>query len=177
MPDAVKDFPSADTKLFTEKGLAFCQKVDIFKEKLVYQKKPTLRAQFPGNKKARDSARRVLQESLGGHEHVAAEVNVGYVVGQDSLTRFDKPKSSRNKNNKNRNKNKGPRDKAAVHGGDNNKPRQANKPRSVGKSPRDNAPKSDANGAQASRKKPYRNNKPNSNNKPNNENQQDTPKQ
>ncbi|MDG1759901.1 MAG: hypothetical protein P8H54_04450, partial [Flavobacteriaceae bacterium] len=110
-------------------------------------------------------------------EQVAAEVVFENVVGQDSLTRFDAPKGRRNKNNKNRNKNKGPRDKAAVHGGDNNKPRQANKPRSVGKSPRDNAPKSDANGAPPNKKRPQRNNKPKGNNKPNNENQQDTSKQ
>ena len=32
--DALKDFPAADTKLRTEKGIAYCQKVDIFKEKL-----------------------------------------------------------------------------------------------------------------------------------------------
>ena len=29
--DALKDFPPADSRLQTEKGTAFCQKVDIFK--------------------------------------------------------------------------------------------------------------------------------------------------
>ena len=29
--DALKDFPPTDSKLLTEKGLAFCQKTDIFK--------------------------------------------------------------------------------------------------------------------------------------------------
>ncbi len=29
--DALKDFPPQDSKLFTEKGMAFCQKTDIFK--------------------------------------------------------------------------------------------------------------------------------------------------
>lgn len=32
--DALKDFPKTDVKLHTEKGVAFCQKVDIFKGKL-----------------------------------------------------------------------------------------------------------------------------------------------
>jgi hypothetical protein len=35
--------------------------------------------------KARDSARRVLQEALGGHEHVAAEVNAGWLMNVRSL--------------------------------------------------------------------------------------------
>ena len=35
--------------------------------------------------KARDSSRRVLQEALGGHEHVAAEVNAGWLMNVRSL--------------------------------------------------------------------------------------------
>ena len=184
--DALKDFPSADTKLFTEKGLAFCQKVDIFKEKLwfTYRDEPnnwhTLSKDQVNEILAKNKAKEPvpsLEAYAIEEEQVAAEVVFENVVGQDSLTRFDAPKGRRNKNNKNRNKNKGPRDKTAVHGGDNNKPRQANKPRSVGKSPRDNAPKSDANGAPPNKKRPQRNNKPKGNNKPNNENQQDTSKQ
>ena len=42
--DALKDFPSQDTKLFTEKGMAFCQKTDIFKETLWFSYK-----EDPGN--------------------------------------------------------------------------------------------------------------------------------
>ena len=196
--DALKDFPSADTKLFTEKGLAFCQKVDIFKEKLwfTYRDEPNNWHTLSKDQVNEILAKNKAKESVPSleayaieEEQVAAEVVFENVVGQDSLTRFDAPKGRRNKNNKNRNKNKGPRDKAAVHGGDNNKPRHANKPRSVGKiaegaksqvsskPPRDNAPKSNANGAPPNKKRPQRNNKPKGNNKPNNENQQDTSKQ
>src|SRR5690606_2487705 len=34
--EALKDFPNADTKLFTQKGTAVCQKMDIFKGVLWY---------------------------------------------------------------------------------------------------------------------------------------------
>src|SRR6056300_1091092 len=134
--DALKDFPAADTKLFTEKGLAFCQKVDIFKEKLwfTYRDDPsnwhTLSKDQVNEILAKNKAKEPVPslEAYAIEEgHTAAEVVFENVVGQDSLTRFDTPKGRRNKNNKNRNKNKGPRDKAAVHGSNNNKPRKANK--------------------------------------------------
>ncbi len=190
--DALKDFPAADTKLFTEKGLAFCQKVDIFKEKLwfTYRDDPsnwhTLSKDQVNEILAKNKAKEPvpsLEAYAIEEESVAAELVFENVVGQDSLTRFDAPKGRRNKNNKNRNKNRGPRDKAAVHGGNNNKPRKANKPRQAGKAAegnkpqRNNTPKSNSNGAPTHKKRPQRNPKPKGNNKPNNENQQDTPQQ
>ncbi|PHN94884.1 hypothetical protein CSC80_05940 [Maribacter sp. 6B07] len=119
--DALKDFPSQDTKLFTEKGLAFCQKTDIFKEMLWFSYK-----EDPGNWHvlSKDQVNEILQknkkkEKVASLEMYAMEIVVEEkvvfenVVGQDSLTRFDKPKGggnrnkSRNKNkNRNRNKNK-----------------------------------------------------------------------
>ncbi|WP_430429628.1 PSP1 domain-containing protein [Maribacter litoralis] len=115
--DALKDFPSQDTKLFTEKGLAFCQKTDIFKEMLWFSYKDD-----PGNWHvlSKDQVNEILlknkkKEKVPSLEMYAMEIVVEEkvvfenVVGQDSLTRFDKPKGNRNKNrnkNKNRNRNK-----------------------------------------------------------------------
>ncbi|KSA12744.1 PSP1 domain-containing protein [Maribacter dokdonensis] len=111
--DALKDFPSQDTKLFTEKGLAFCQKTDIFKEMLWFSYKDD-----PGNWHvlSKDQVNEILQknkkkEKVASLEMYAMEIVVEEkvvfenVVGQDSLTRFDKPKGGGNRN-KNRNKNK-----------------------------------------------------------------------
>src|SRR5210317_1229312 len=178
--DALKDFPAADTKLFTEKGLAFCQKVDIFKEKLwfTYRDDPnnwhTLSKDQVNEILAKNKAKEPvpsLEAYAIEEEPVAAEVVFENVVGQDSLTRFDAPKGRRNKNNKNRNKNRGPRDKAAVQGGNNNKPRKANKPRQAAKAAegnkpqRNNTPKSNSNGVPTHKKRPQRNPKPKGNNK------------
>ncbi len=116
--DALKDFPSQDTKLFTEKGLAFCQKTDIFKEMLWFSYRDE-----PANWHvlSKDRVNEILEKNKNKEKVVSLEayaveniieekVVFENVVGQDSLTRFDKPKSkssgSRNRN-KNKNRSKG----------------------------------------------------------------------
>ncbi|WP_419213289.1 PSP1 domain-containing protein [Maribacter sp. X9] len=117
--DALKDFPAQDTKLFTDKGMAFCQKTDIFKETLWFSYKDN-----PGNWHvlSKDQVNEILEknkkkEKVASLEMYAIEIEAEEkvvfenVVGQDSLTRFDKPKGSGNRNknkgkNRNRNKNR-----------------------------------------------------------------------
>ncbi|WP_339652864.1 regulatory iron-sulfur-containing complex subunit RicT [uncultured Maribacter sp.] len=112
--DALKDFPAQDTKLFTDKGLAFCQKTDIFKEMLWFSYKDN-----PGNWHvlSKDQVNDILnknkkKEKVASLEMYAIEIEAEEkvvfenVVGQDSLTRFDRPKGGGNKSkNKNRNRN------------------------------------------------------------------------
>lgn len=129
--DALKDFPSQDTKLYTEKGLAFCQKTDIFKSKLWFSYK-----EDPSNwhELSKDQVKEILEKNKNKEKVASLEIyevenlveieeRVVFenVVGQDSLTRFDKPKRT----NRNRNRNR-KRKKSA--GGDNtgNKNRQGN---------------------------------------------------
>ncbi|MFK7814225.1 MAG: stage 0 sporulation family protein [Maribacter sp.] len=115
--DALKDFPSQDTKLQTEKGLAFCQKTDIFKEKLWFSYK-----EDPANWHvlSKDQVKEILEKnknkekvaSLEEYEvenlvEIEERVVFENVVGQDSLTRFDKPKRNNRNRNKNRNRKKG----------------------------------------------------------------------
>jgi cell fate regulator YaaT (PSP1 superfamily) len=111
--DALKEIPALDTKLLTEKGTAVCQKIDIFKELMWFSyenqssqwhilsvdKVKEIIASNKQNKKVL-----AIEEFVVEQVKVVAE-NYQNVVGQDSLTRFDKPKVSNNKN-KNRNKNK-----------------------------------------------------------------------
>ncbi len=113
--DALKDFPSQDTKLFTEKGLAFCQKTDIFKATLWFSYK-----EDPANWHvlSKEQVREILEknkkkEKVSSLEEYAVEhiieekVVFENVVGQDSLTRFDRPKhSKKNRNKKRRNNNR-----------------------------------------------------------------------
>lgn len=130
--DALKDFPSQKTKLETEKGSAFTQKVDIFKGVMWFTMRddPSKFIEVPiervkevikMNKEGKKPA--VLVEEV----YSAPVVKHDYenVVGQDDLTRFDRPKGqggdhkkgSGNKRRKNRNKNRKP-------GGD--RPKNAN---------------------------------------------------
>lgn len=108
--EALKDFPSSDTKLQTEKGLAFCQKADIFKSTLWFSYRNE-----PSNWHAlsKDQVLEIIQknkkkEKVASLEEYVADNSVQEemafenVVGQDSLTRFDRPKRRKNRNRKSR---------------------------------------------------------------------------
>jgi len=110
--DALKGFPPQDTKLFTEKGLAYCQKTDIFKGLLWFTYKDE-----PSNWHvlSKDQVKEIVlknrkKEKVASLEEYAIDATVEEkvvfenVVGQDSLTRFDQPKRKNSKNRNNRNK-------------------------------------------------------------------------
>lgn len=118
--DALKDFPKTDTKLYTEKGTAVCQKTDIFKRHMWFA--------YEGewatwHKLTTDQVLEIIdinksKEKIVSLEEYASELaedtkaEFENVVGQDSLTRFDSPKpkrkrkNNRNRKNNNRNRNK-----------------------------------------------------------------------
>ncbi len=138
--EALKDFPSQDTKLFTEKGIAFCQKTDIFKATLWFSykddpanwhtlSKEQVQEIVAKNKKKEKVAS--LEEYAVDNIVIDEKVVFENVVGQDSLTRFDRPKHSRNKSkNKNRNRNRNRNQK----GGQNKKNTQGNRGKQGNKS-------------------------------------------
>lgn len=111
--EALKDFPRQDQKLTTQKGDAVCQKIDIFKGKLwyAYEKeynnwheldtdavKTILKAQRDKNPVAS------LEEFTS--ETVPEKTEFSNDFGQDSLTRFDKPKRKKTRNKRKSNKHK-----------------------------------------------------------------------
>lgn len=135
--DALKDFPSTETKLFTEKGLAFCQKSDIFKGMLwfSYRDDPATWHILTKDQVNEVLAKNKAKEKVASLEEYAADnvveekVVFENVVGQDSLTRFDQPKHKKNNNrNRNRNKNRKPNPNAQKQGPQGEK-KQGNKPR------------------------------------------------
>ena len=109
--DALKGFPKTDIKLKTEKGIAVCQKTDIFKgymwyayegewmnwHKITTQQANEIIEANKNNKKVasiEEFASELVEETKTEFENV---------VGQDSLTRFDSPKR-KNKRRNNRRK-------------------------------------------------------------------------
>ncbi len=109
--EALKEFPAQDVKLDTEKGIAFCQKADIFKGILWYSYKndpSTWHAltkeqvhQIMENNKSRKAV-------MSLEEYAADNVRDDSLifenaVGQDSLTRFDRPRRKRKKKKKGNN--------------------------------------------------------------------------
>ncbi|MEM5565572.1 regulatory iron-sulfur-containing complex subunit RicT [Psychroserpens sp. AS72] len=109
--DALKAFPKSDTKLFTEKGKAVCQKTDIFKGHLWYAYEGEwmnwhVLTTDQANEIIEKNKKREKVASLEEYASVLIEdtkTEFENVVGQDSLTRFDGPKrKKKRKNNKGR---------------------------------------------------------------------------
>jgi len=112
--DALKGFPKTETKLYTKKGTAVCQKIDIFQGVLWYAYEGEW---MNWHKLTAEQASKIVQaniakETIASLEEYevlvevekASKTDYSNVVGQDSLTRFDTPKS--NTPNKKRKKNK-----------------------------------------------------------------------
>ena len=108
--DALKGFPKQDVVLETEKGRASFVKMDIFKEHLWYSSKEE---GYKWYKLTLEQVQEVIQmnkngekapslEELESETEVVTKIDFENVVGQDSLTRFDKPKSN-NRRKKKRN--------------------------------------------------------------------------
>lgn len=110
--EALKDFPSQDSKLFTEKGTAFCQKTDIFKGLLWFSYKDDPSRWHTLTK---EQVQEIIQKNKQKEKVASLELYATdnleneptlfeNTVGQDSLTRFDRPKNKnrRKKNNKKR---------------------------------------------------------------------------
>lgn len=106
--DALKDIPDSNQRLQTQKGTAFLQKTDIFRRMLFYSYPdspadfiavPAQRAKqiIEMNKKGEKPEALLSQKEI---KPVKVLPDYGNVVGQDSLTRFDKvrPKNNNNKN-------------------------------------------------------------------------------
>ena len=109
--DALKGFPDFETKLKTDKGDAICQKQDIFKGLMwfaytdnfanwhvlnIEQVKEIMAENYQNNKVS-------SLEDFAVETVAEPEKDFNNAMGQESLTRFDQPKRSKNKS---RSKNK-----------------------------------------------------------------------
>ena len=112
---ALKEFPKMETKLKTEKGLAICQKIDIFKGLLWYTYKDEW---MQWHELTAEVAQKIIAKNKNGEVVTALEdysqeektevkaVAFENVVGQDSLNRFDRPHTRNKKRSGNRNRNR-----------------------------------------------------------------------
>ncbi|MDK2770867.1 MAG: hypothetical protein KYX68_01365 [Flavobacterium sp.] len=106
--DALQSFPDLETKIKTEKGIAVCQKVDIFKELMwfSYENQPAhwyvlsvaqVKEMLEKNKKNKPVS---AIEDFVNETAKEEPKNFQNAVGQDDLNRFDKPKKKNNRNKK-----------------------------------------------------------------------------
>jgi len=114
--DALKDFPNTDTWLQTEKGTGVFQKMDIFRGLVwyAYKDNPMQWHQLSTERANEIIALNKNKKKAQSLEDFAFELDINKeeekvftnVVGQDSLTRFDKAKKKKNKRRKNKNNNR-----------------------------------------------------------------------
>lgn len=111
--DAQKDFPRKDIHLETIEGTWFLCKSDTFKRQLTYSSSPSMMANLQTISVER--ATEIIAMNRNGEkpatlavgETMEKPIEYQNVVGQDSLTRFDKDKNSnRRKNNRRQNSQK-----------------------------------------------------------------------
>ncbi|MGY5851222.1 PSP1 domain-containing protein [Salegentibacter sp. F14] len=114
--EALKAFPRTDTKLFTKKGTAVCQKIDIFQGFLWYAYEGEWMNWF---KITAEQANKIIQSNKNKEEVASLEEfevqlletekqpDFNNVVGQDSLTRFDKPKGKKSRGKHRKKKRRG----------------------------------------------------------------------
>jgi cell fate regulator YaaT (PSP1 superfamily) len=103
--EAIKDFPGSNLKLKTKNGMAFLQKTDIFRRKVWYSYTSSPSTFIELNlddvqEIIRQNKEEKFPESLEMYVAKVYEVakpDYENVVGQDSITRFDKDKSSKNR--------------------------------------------------------------------------------
>ena len=101
--NALKGFPKSNTKILTEKGIAFCQKIDIFKGLLwfVYKNDSVNWHELSVDKVNEIIKINATGKKINSLEEYTSTINVDEdlefqnVVGQDSLTRFDRKKSKK----------------------------------------------------------------------------------
>jgi len=111
--DALKDFPDTNIKLNSAKGLAFYRKMDIFSRTMwfTYKDDPMSFIELK-----LDRVNEIIELNKKGEKpqdlksfvevkEIVQEPEYENVVGQDSLTRFDKPKKKKKKKNRNKNAN------------------------------------------------------------------------
>lgn len=106
--EALNSFPKTETKIFTQKGTAVCQKIDIFKGVLWYAYEGewmnwfTVKVEDANEMIRRNKAKETVEaiEDFALEDKQEEKVAFENVVGQDSLTRFDQPKRRRNNRRK-----------------------------------------------------------------------------
>ena len=190
--DALQDFPRTDVKLHTQRGMASCQKIDIFKRLMwfTYDENP-----ITWHKLSVDSVKEIIElnkegepieeleeyaivTDLSSRKSTSAYEGIELApVEEDSITRFDAPKRKKNKHNNKKasnNNSKPQRDNKTQQAqsqpqGQSNKKKQSPKPKNNGNN---NNPNANNNPNTAKKKPNNKNNKPKASNadKPKNEN-------
>ncbi|MEC4113669.1 PSP1 domain-containing protein [Myroides pelagicus] len=105
--EALKDMPETDTKLMTTKGIAFCQKIDIFKGQMWFAYANNSANWYVLSSEQVKAIVELNKQDIKGDELEnyaleQEEEKLQNVVEEDSVTRFDQPKRRRKPQRKTR---------------------------------------------------------------------------
>jgi cell fate regulator YaaT (PSP1 superfamily) len=177
--EAIKDFPSTNVRLHLPKGTAIHFKTDIFRGQLyyIYEGQPG-EAPFALSVKA---VKEIIEKNRKGvvvedveeffiEEEVVVETDFAQVVGQDSLTRFDRKKKPQGQGNRPSRNNQDRRQGDRRPMG--NQPAEAKGPGQKPEQGQGNGPRPDR-----PQQKGPRPNQPNQNRRPPNNNKPQAPKE
>jgi cell fate regulator YaaT (PSP1 superfamily) len=146
--DALDEFPSMESTFETEKGTAYCVKIDVFKKEMWFTSSSGGVAWY---KFSLDQAKNYIETSKKGEktpalEELAKETietekrDFTDVIEENSLERFERKNKNRSKNRKNK-----PKDAAQNSQGEkqafNKSTQQGGKPNPENKRPKNNKPK------------------------------------
>lgn len=134
--DALQDFPDFDTKLYTEKGDAVCQKQDIFKGLMwfAYTNNSANWHMLKVEQIKEIIAENKLKNRVASLEDFAVEVaqtpekDFNNAMGQESLTRFDQPKKKKKPSRNRKPTGNKPAEASANRPQNPNKPANGSKP-------------------------------------------------
>lgn len=158
--DVLRDFPSSSTVLNTEKGRAFCIKIDVFKKKMWFAYVENSMAWYDLD--IYEVQKMILMNKKGEKSPALEDLKVvenklvtSDLIQENSVDRFEKKNRKPRSNNNNRDRDRNPRqqeNKPARQQSDNRNPRNnENKNRSNEQKPldsKDGGPKAQANGNQ-----------------------------
>ncbi len=171
--DALKGLPDMDTKVYTEKGDAVCQKIDIFKGLMWFAYTSNMAhwhvlkaEQVKEIMELNKLKQRVASLEDYAVEEAAPEVEKTFqnAMGQDSLTRFDAPKKKKRPNKDKRREPAVGERRPERPAGD----RPSNKIVPADKNARDNRPERADRPERTNADKPAGERRPNENRNPNN---------
>ena len=116
--DALNDFPSSSTTLETEKGKAFCIKIDVFKKKMWFAYVDQSMAWY--DLTVSDVKKMILQNKKGQKTLPLEELKAPDLfekkvdlIQENNVDRFEKKSRKPRRNNKNQNKKNTPKGKSA----------------------------------------------------------------
>jgi len=132
--DALSHFPSSSTMLDTEKGRAFCIKIDVFKKKMWFAYVDSSMAWYDFDI---DLVKKLIAQNKKGERILPLEdLKVPDIalpsvdlIQENSVDRFEK--KSRGGFNKNRNQNQGPRKDRPERNDRNDRPTNSDRPRNT----------------------------------------------